>query len=235
MRVKSERACPSGGWIHRLLGESVRRAPYTKPPESGPITKIDAEALAVRYRNDLSPGKLAELSVTLGVSRNALTVLGVGWDGEAWTFPMVDGGRFVIGIQRRFPNGKKLCVTGSHLGCFVPFGVPGEMSELVVIVEGASDCAAVLDAGFDCIGRPSCTGGVEIVKAIIGSRLDVVILRDFDAPGIDGAERLAAALWHPGRLVKVIDPLRGKDARAWRPTHGELQTVTDNAYFWRKS
>jgi hypothetical protein len=233
MRIENGKApMKNGGWIHRLLGESIRRAPWTSPPEVGPLHKIDAEALAVRYRNDLSPGKLAELSVTLNVSREALTCLGVGWDGEAWTFPMQDAAFFMVGIRRRLPSGKKLSVKGGHEGCFIPLGTPSDLGTTLIVCEGPTDTAAIIDAGFEAIGRPSCAGGREIVKALSRKR-DVVIIADSDGPGREGAKVLANELVAARRYVKVIEPLRGKDARAWHPSRAVLQNVIDNAYPWR--
>ena len=39
---------------------------------------------------------------------------------------------------------------------------------------------------------------------------------------------LAKALVRPGRIVKVIYPLNGKDARAWHPDYATLNAVIKN-------
>lgn len=95
-----------------------------------------------------------------------------------------------------------------------------------MICEGPTDCAALLDLGFDVLGRPSCSGGIDIVRSYLaGKRADVVIVADHDNdkvnpqgvtfnPGIDGALQLAKGLRGVAWSVKIIVPL-GKDVREW--------------------
>lgn len=212
MRVASAKQARNGGWIHRLDGSKT----YLPIPAAreAPRAPVNFSMLAQKYRNNMETRRKEQLARELGVTANALTCLGVGWDGEAFTFPMQDAGGIVVGIRRRFADGRKLSVKGGHEGCFVPFGVPGDLATSIVVCEGPSDTAALLDLRYEVIGRPSCTGGTEIVKRL-ARKMDVVIVADDDEPGIRGAERLARALKRPGRIVKIIRPLRGKDAREW--------------------
>ncbi|MBM4020627.1 MAG: toprim domain-containing protein, partial [Planctomycetes bacterium] len=87
----------------------------------------------------------------------------------------------------------------------------------LLVCEGPTDTAAMLDLGYDAIGRPSCTGAVDMVIQVVRHlrHRDVVILADADGPGIDGANRLAEAMTEAGRRPKVVRPLEHKDARAW--------------------
>ena len=98
--------------------------------------------------------------------------------------------------------------------------------------------AALLDLGYDAIGRPSCAGAVEMTVNAVGNlaHRDVVVVADADGPGVRGAERLARALTEAGHHLKVIQPRKGKDARAWLQagaTRADVDTVIRNALYWR--
>ncbi|HJZ56371.1 MAG TPA: hypothetical protein VKE74_15510, partial [Gemmataceae bacterium] len=79
--------------------------------------------------------------------------------------------------------------------------------------------------------RPSCTGGVRHLVALVRLRrpAGVVIVSDADEPGRLGAGRLATVLQLHAPAVKVIEPPDGvKDARAWKRagvTRAEVEQV----------
>jgi hypothetical protein len=139
--------------------------------------------------------------------------LRIGWDGNAFTFPMTDADGGVIGIRRRFLTGSKCSVRGSRSGLFVP--TSPEDGNRLLICEGATDTGAALDLGFDAIGRPSCNSGIEMIARVARGRNEVVIVGDNDHAGRRGAAKLADALvLHCS--VKVIYPPEGaKDLRQW--------------------
>jgi DNA primase len=150
---------------------------------------------------------------------------------------MFDARRKVIGIRLRAEDGQKWAVAGSHNGLFWPDGLAG--AGPLLICEGPTDTAALLDLGYDAIGRPCCTGAVEMIIEVVRRlrRRDVVVVADADAPGIEGANRLARALTEAGRRPKVIRPLWGKDARAWvqaGATRAVVDTAIQNALHWRE-
>ena len=151
----------SGGqWLHRLRerGDSPawqqrndHRSRSTtvpiwptepKPPSKdwGRIAKEafgDTEAKSARY----------SLATELGVSVDALCRLGVGWmpSQRCWAFPERDAAGTIIGINRRFADGKKQRVAGSRCGLtFDPEGWLESAIEpgFVLLVEGGSDAAA---------------------------------------------------------------------------------------------
>jgi len=95
------------------------------------------------------------------VSINIMYHLGVGWDDEAWTFPMRNELYQIIGIQKRYLNGRKICMNGSKLGLFIP-NQPLQ-SDALLITEGVSDTAVALNLGFAAIGRPSCNTGSRLI------------------------------------------------------------------------
>lgn len=216
MRIESPKRLRNGGYLHRL-GPADRRPERARrvvlstvaPAEPGP----DLATLAAQYRAAVNQFALVRLVAELGVDRAALWRLGIGWDGEAWTFPMRDAVGRVVGIRRRLPSGRKLSVLGGREGLFVPDDLPA--SGLLLVTEGPTDCAALLGLGFACIGRPSCAGGVALVGNLARGR-DVVIVADADEPGRRGAHALALALVLLCPMVRTIYPPDGtKDAREW--------------------
>lgn len=164
------------------------------------------------YAQGVRPVALAEFAAALHVTVAALKALGVGFDGTNWTTPMRDGAGTVIGVQLRPPVGRKTCVPGSHLGLFVPSTVGRNGHDLLCIVEGASDCAAMLDMGYETVGRPSCSAGVEqlVQWTFDHPYRHIVIVADADEPGIRGARVLAARL----HATVVLPPGGAKDVRA---------------------
>jgi len=191
-----------------------------------------------RFERDTRTAEVEILAASLGVSPGSLSRLGVAWAAphRAWAFPMCNALRETIGVRLRAENGKKWAVRGSHNGLFWPdhLGSGGPL----LLCEGPTDVAALLDLGYDAIGRPSCAGAVEIVIEVVRAlnRREVVIVADTDGPGIDGADRLAQALTDAGHRPKVIQPLQDKDARAWKQA-GATRAVVDSAIasarYWR--
>jgi len=191
-----------------------------------------------RFTRDTRTGEVERLAAALGVSPGSLSRLGVVWAGphHAWGFPMSDGKHQPIGVRLRAESGQKWAVRGSHNGLFWPENLTG--SGPLLVCEGPTDTAALLDLGYDAIGRPSCAGAIELVIQVAHHfhRRDVVVIADADEPGIDGADRLARSLTEAGHRPKVIQPLQGEDARAWAAagaTRAVVDTVIANARYWR--
>jgi hypothetical protein len=95
----------------------------------------------------------------------------------------------------------------------------------IFLVEGASDSLAMAAMGLCSIGRPSNSGGIDLLEASLKNHADrpVIVVGELDAkssgdwPGRDGAikiaQQLAARL---GRDVSwAISPAGSKDVRAW--------------------
>jgi len=241
MRVRSDRPTRNGGWLHRLADLEA------KPPLREYVPRPrrrrqgrDWDAILTWWAKDTTGGRVAQLGRTLGVSAASLRRLGVRWAARcrAWAFPMADAAGRTIGIRLRADDGRKWAVRGSRNGLFRPERL-GEASKApLLICEGPTDTAALLDLGYDAIGRPSCTGAVEMVVDVVRrlKRAEVVVVADADGPGIDGAEHLARELTLAGRRPRVIRPLAGKDARAWLAagaTRAVVDTVIANAMHWR--
>ena len=172
MRIESDSQAKNGGWLHDLDGEA--HPEYNPPPP--PARQTDAE-LDARFRPmcrewfDAARSKVRELAGELNVWHEALVKLRVGWDGTAWTFPEKNHLGQIVGVNRRFPRRegektKKICVLGSHRGLSYPFDwLKGEGP--ILIVEGGSDVAAAITMGFVAIGRPSNTGGAELIGKLL--------------------------------------------------------------------
>lgn len=101
-------------------------------------------------------------------------------------------------------------------------------AEQLLVCEGQTDAAAMLDLGFAAIGRPGCRSTVgtcvALARRLAVSR--VVIVGDTDEQGRGGAGALAAALAIVSRDVRVIHPPGGvKDAREWKKRGATRQDV----------
>ena len=186
--------------------------------------------LSRRYREAVIPGDVASLAMKLGVSVDSLRRIGIGWDGAAFAFPMFSGDGTIIGIHRRLPE-RKICLARSKLGIFVPCGL---VADPLLIVEGCSDTAAALTAGFDAIGLPSAGNGFDHAAEFLrrNHRRQVVIVADLDDakrtaagdvrwPGIESAIRLAEVLMPAiPHLHFLLPPDGTKDIRQWLRASG---------------
>ena len=215
--------------------------------------KIDFDKLAADCTATVGPEALDKLAVALGLSVESLRRLGVGWLAKhrAWAFPMSNAGGNVLGIRLRLPGGKKLAVRGGKEGLFIPGPHPSPLPEgegtehslatdhrpltTLLVAEGPTDTAALLDLGFHAVGRPSCTGGVKLLAELVRTLKPegVVIVADADAPGQRGAEALATVLLAYSASVRIIAPPSGvKDAREWKrsgATSADVQQAIDAA------
>ena len=195
----------------------------------------DLALLAKQFQTAINPLRLERFAAGLGLSVESLRRQGIGWaaDFSAWAWPMSDAGGDVRGIRLRGIDGKKFAVRGGREGLFISSGLR-DASELL-IAEGASDTAALLDLGFDAIGRPSCAGGVGLLADFVQARKHsgVVIVADADEPGQRGAEALASVLALYTRRLRIIRPPAGmKDARLWKlagATAADVQAAIDAA------
>ncbi len=153
----------------------------------------------------------------LAVDLLAFLALGVGWDGKAYTFPMHDQDRKVIGIRRRFLNGRKLSVKGSKLGLFL--SKRDYNRDLpILITEGESDCAAALALGFQAVGRPNNRACRDLIQEWLRKNgfKEMIVVADNDKQGRIGAKELADQLAFEGFKVKIIAPPDlYKDFREW--------------------
>ncbi len=187
----------AGGQFLHLLGDSQRRR-YERSSEHPPHRKKQRTAEQPKTRSDFehialtafcradAPQRRQELAALLGVTATALEQLRVGpWgfkDGLHWLFPERDAAGRIIGLNRRYQDGKKIAWQGSQRGLL--YGDDWQRFDgPVYLVEGPSDTAALLSLGLCVVGRPSNTGGVEHLielLATLRSDREVIVLGEND-------------------------------------------------------
>lgn len=257
------------GWIHDLLKSNFkpRRRPIRNMKAMPKVHPFVAE-LAKEFHGNMTQLEAEALGEILGVSGRSLMRLRVGWckkynyheldliTGElkdpivvgarAFSFPMRDANRQIIGIRFRNLDGYKWAAKGSQNGLFVPAAPlpPGPL----LIVEGPSETATVDDWGFAVIGRPGNTAGREQIVEFcknLRSKRHVVILRNNDPAGSradiltrDAAHGLAGELLACGAAlsVRIMAPPQTKDARDWKKTgatKADVLAVIHRTPLWR--
>jgi hypothetical protein len=203
-------------------GSVVQDRPATEPRPGWTWEEVSKGAAVCAGRRGLL-GRLAE---QLGVTPGSLEALGVGYDEEerAWTFPERDAGGAVIGLTRRYADGKKLAWPGGHRGLtFAGDWVPPQGP--LFLVEGGSCAAALISMGLSAVGRPSNTGGVgHLADLLARESCEVVVVGEHDRkrpggpwPGRDGAVKTATELAETlGCVVRwALPPDGAKDSREW--------------------
>lgn len=193
-------ACPVEGYLTK---EQMSRLNLSTPI----VYKNSIKNLHILWRqyaqscyDNLKKFPLLKLGLAkeLNVSTKSLDAWLVGYDNNAFTIPMIredlpeycrDMG--FCGIQRRFPDGSKRCVTGSQLGLMYPYNGVGDY--YVFICEGFSDGISVWDLRLQSIARPHCRY-VDGIRYFLGEVIDsvgqIVIIQDNDTVGRKGAEQL---------------------------------------------
>lgn len=197
-------ACPAEGYLTKQQMSELNLGGFA-------VHKADRKNLDTRWRmfnqscyDNLQKFPLLKLGLAkeLNVSIKSLDEWLVGFDGQSFTIPMYredlpeySRERGLCGIQRRFPDGSKRCITGSHLGLMYPQNLIGDY--YIFICEGFSDGVSVWDLGLQNIARPHCryTDGVE---EFFGNRdygiERVIIIPDNDTVGKEGAKKLQDTL-----------------------------------------
>src|SRR5262249_39192777 len=156
-------------------------------------------------------GDLDDLAATLGVNREALECLEIGWEppdetgGERWLCPLWDESGRITGLIRRFRSGAKLHVGGGRDGLVYARRQP--LCGMILIPAGHSDVAAGLTLGLTVVGRSADLAGSDLLIRYLAPAVQhgayVVVLGENDQkpsglwPGRDGAlitaQRLSAA------------------------------------------
>ena len=187
MRVKSDKPITMTNgelaYIHRLTDAppTFRRQPRKRKPSD---TERHVMLAPFCRRWFVKRGEnLTRLAAQLGVTDWALDSIKVGWneDEKCWTFPELNHLGQIVGVTRRFADGKKLAVLGGGRGLTYAddwADVPGP----VLIVEGGSDVAAGLTMGLCVVGRPSNVGGLEYLARLLGRHVNrqIIIVAERD-------------------------------------------------------
>lgn len=208
-------------------------------------TLVNWASTAEACKDAISSERVNKLAAELGVATEGLRAIGVGWadqkllrewhaSGDGWkddypngayTFPEHSGDGKVVGLSLRAedgrkgaPSGKK---TGSKRGLIVPVSL-ATRADPVLIVEGATDVAALESLGVAAVGRPSNTSGGKDLAGMLRGRSAVVVgerdqKEDGSWPGRDGAARVAgimASAWKRP-VLHALPPIGSKDVREW--------------------
>lgn len=221
-------ACDLGeaGYLH-IIGEEPkyrfaipRMTKALERPVVAEVERSDWVEVCRQYAANCDEKMRATHAEHLGVSDLSLARLGIGNTGKgAWTFPMRDECGTVCGIRIRSDSGKKWAHVGSSNGLFIPSGLDRKENEYLFICEGPTDTAALLTLGLKAVGRASCSSGVDLLVKFVRRHAwrDVVIMSDNDSNevGVDGARKLADALWGTVLSLTILIPPDYKDVRDW--------------------
>jgi len=216
----SRKRCGDAGWLHvfddyRRTGNEALRMKRTSNCQRPSDSKkaVDFAKVAETCQQRCNELRVMLLANSLGVTSRSLRRLGIGFSAGSYTFPMSDERGKIIGIRRRFEDGRKGGVKDSKNALFIPTGI--ENAKRLVICEGPTDCAAALDLGYAAIGRPSCNSKVAMTVRYVQKR-PVIIVADRDTAGIRGAQKLTEALLQNGSNVRIVlPPPDYKDLRQW--------------------
>lgn len=217
--ARVESAKPVGqldaGWLHLLgSGPESRWRRIRQTPARRPLSEI--QAVHRQCLVDCQVGHLHRLALRLRVTVQSLHDLRVGYSHShySYSFPMRDPDGQVIGIRYRTLSGAKWSESGSREGIFFR---PDLLGQTVVIVEGATDAAALMSLGCQSvIGRASCISNAEQLKSLCRARKfnKVVIVPDSDLVGIGGARRMGEILTEEGVNTEFVElPAGMKDCR----------------------
>lgn len=218
--------------------------PIARDRAGPPSTATDFTAVDRGFRSALTAERRVAVAAELGVSTGALEILGLGAatasdlkrlraSGKGWrasyptivsSFPECDATAATIGFCFRADDGRKGAPSGKvggKRGLIIPASLPTR-SDPVLLVEGPTDVAASETLGLAAVGRPSNSGGGELVAQLLARRT-VLVVGENDQnptgswPGRVGAEKLAIYLantWK--RSVRWTLPPEGiKDVRAY--------------------
>ncbi len=229
-RVKSNVKL-SCGWIHKIY-ENGLTVKSKKLGRKRSNMCINWNSLAKLYfRKSYRRKEMVDLSEQLGIPVGSLrSIWRMGWDGEAYTIPCYDGFGEMNGIMRRFPDARKIWVSRSRNGLFIP-KLKSWQGNLFV-AEGWSDTAALVEMGFRAIGRASCQAGTPYIKTLLGHHTairQVTIVADNDKVGITGAHELAKALYGTVDIAVTEVPAKWGDFRSWFQAGASIGDVIDKS------
>jgi len=173
------------------------------------------------------------LAKQLNVSIKSLDDWLVGYNGQSFTIPMFREDlpeyrrqRGFCGVQRRFPDGTKRCVRGSHLGLMYSYEYIENDYDSIFICEGFSDGINVYDLGLCSVARPHCHY-IDGIKAFFTNVVygfdNLIVIPDNDAVGMMGAKKLQERLgWEHNCTIFSFNG-RVKDIREYIRIVGKQQ------------
>jgi putative DNA primase/helicase len=216
--------------LYRRDDGKIPNRSSSKTPSNGRAT--DWEKVAKEHASRMTPEVRQWLAGQLKFPVEVLDALPLlGYNRAAQkgkkciTFPEYDATGKVIGINQRFIDGTKKAMKGSVRGLTLVTGWR-ERAGPVLLVEGASDTLALTAAGLAAVGRPSNTGGVMHLSALlcdVPTGRTILVVGENDTkesgrwPGREGAEQTAASLQAQLNrpVLLIMTPPGAKDVRQW--------------------
>lgn len=217
-RTKSNMKMAKSGWLHKVFDNGLLTKTIKEQKHQSNLC-VNWVRLARQYhrRGSHHIPKMALLGMDLQIRYDRLqSIWRVGWDGEAYTIPCYNGQFQMTGIMRRFPDGKKIWVSRSRNGLFLP-KLKSWIGNLF-ICEGWTDAACLVQLGFRAIGRANCQTGEKGIKDLLRCRPDiqqVTVIADNDDMGKRGAKDLLGSLGHRIPTAMLTVPKQHKDMRQW--------------------
>lgn len=212
----SVKDCGIAGWLH-ILSEDFKPQIYTDKKTY--TVSVNWNTLIDFYKKRIALTQINLLAKELELHSDTLCQFNIGWNGEAYTFPLinVNNNNEVVGIMRRFIDGSKRLMSNSIGGLYMrPDGILKD--SWVFINEGLTDTIMATELRFEAIGRYNCSSNIaEIVEFFkISPKAKPVIIPDNDRPGINGAAKLLEELSQNDIKTRVIHPgTTYKDFSCW--------------------
>lgn len=232
-REQSDSPRGEAGHFHWLDGSDP--PPVEATPRRDLIPKARLATFQPIWEKQLTPIRAVALSIKLGLSVAALKVIGTGWRGDCYTFPMYTAGGEITGYRLRSPKGSKWTLGGTENGIFMPKDLPRCLDGIddLHICEGPTDLAAAWDLGYQAIGRPNNISlKDETKKLIVQLRPShATIVADGDTPGIEGAKQFRDWL-APEIDADVYAPIKHKDLREY-VAHPEEYQLIEHSNNWK--
>jgi hypothetical protein len=156
------------------------------------------------------PGLLDKLEAYRGWTKDALTRLEVGYDGERLVFPHRDAKGRLVGLRRYLPMNargeglKMLAAPGTRPQLFPQPEAVDEDDGYLLLTEGEPDAITATAYGLAAVARPSTAPLASgDVGRFAGRR--VAVIADADQPDRTAAGRVARQLASIAKEVRVVD------------------------------
>lgn len=208
VRLRSPNPCGAAGWLHYGV---------SSPPvkvEKQPRKYLKTEEVH-QFLHSIQWGKIDKLLIKhaqlLKLDVQSIWYMQAAYEPKeaVLAFPMFNAEFRPIGCRFRRRDGKKWSLKGGREGVFMSWMLTA--SRPVIIAEGPTDAAALVEAGFkNVLGRPNCSGGGQIIRDLLRNHphTPVVVVSDPDEPGLAGAQRLVLSLPNPAVVLAGPSDIR---------------------------
>jgi hypothetical protein len=185
------------GYMHRLDEEGKAQIIKYQVSKPKPRPKHDEDYWRILQNllvSNVADEQYQLIAQWLDVSVKALQAIGMGYLTSqcACTFPIRNGLREIVGIQKRFSDNGKECIKGSSVGLFIPKDFMP--NSLVYVTEGVTDTMAAFDLGLNVVGKFSAMCGDDDLCTLVDTNVPVHIIADNGEAGLHSSYKLARRL-----------------------------------------